>query len=668
MLSARRPLNSGGHTDITGVDFGRRRGKPIAISTGAEGTVRLWKLPSLAPVGKPLVGTDAGYVRMRRGSGIFTTGEYGGRLHDLDTGRLMLKVPEKVTSFAAGTVDGVPVLFTGHREGVVKVWDLRKPSLKKRFKLGRRAVAKLAATVVGGRSLLVAQLGLTLATWEPRTGKRVGGVLQKSDMEENEDDGFFSDHRDKISMVRVDDRVLAITEHDGWLGAWDLNSRKQVNQELTYANETVDLDYSAFSAVGPLVLTGVSGLDLIKPGPTSGVQVWNVQGGQRKRFAEQAGKVTDLATGRLGGRTVVLTGSSENTIGLWDLASGRRLAKTPAAGPARTVNDIAVRTVGGRPVALTGGEDGRLHLWDLRTGRLTGRPMSTVSPSSPNADAMSDMQVALEELNGTPIALAANGALTAWDLTSFTRLDLLGRADKLALTRWNGRLLAVGAEKETGEVTSWDLTTRQRVHKLRLDPDTMYSPHVEEWGLSLHLAGGRPVAAFAAATVNDTAWPRKLRLWDVVSGSELPSLDISERLDIPSGGKLSTLASDIALFGLPGCEPVALLPDEHGNVRVHHLTTGRQLDRTLTLEGRLALVGTLRGRPIVVTKTAEQEFEDLDPSDYYVRFWDLVTGRPLTPRIDAPPISAMTLGELDGATVLVAVGLDERVWYWRIEP
>ncbi|MFI9559351.1 hypothetical protein [Nonomuraea endophytica] len=63
-----------------------------------------------------------------------------------------------------------------------------------------------------------------------------------------------------------------------------------------------------------------------------------------------------------------MTGSSDKTIGVWDLATGRQLGK-PLTGHTDTVTAVAVGTLSGRTIAVSGSRDTTLRRWDLGTAQ-----------------------------------------------------------------------------------------------------------------------------------------------------------------------------------------------------------------------------------------------------------------------------------------------------------
>ncbi|MHA6759572.1 WD40 repeat domain-containing protein [Streptacidiphilus sp. PAMC 29251] len=79
--------------------------------------------------------------------------------------------------------------------------------------------------------------------------------------------------------------------------------------------------------------------------------------------------VTAVACTALDGRPVAVTGSEDDTVRVWDLATGQPHGQ-PLTGHTGPINAVACTTLDGRPVAVTGSYDHELRIWNLVSGRL----------------------------------------------------------------------------------------------------------------------------------------------------------------------------------------------------------------------------------------------------------------------------------------------------------
>ena len=118
--------------------------------------------------------------------------------------------------------------------------------------------------------------------------------------------------------------------------------------------------------------------------------------------------VATIALGTLDGRPVVVSGSDDGTVRVWDLASGAPRGE-PVRGHKGWVWSIALGTLDGRPVVVSGGRDGTVRVWDLASGAPRGEPLRG------HDDWVSS--VALGTLDGRPVVVSggSDGTVRVWD-------------------------------------------------------------------------------------------------------------------------------------------------------------------------------------------------------------------------------------------------------------
>jgi WD40 repeat protein len=87
-----------------------------------------------------------------------------------------------------------------------------------------------------------------------------------------------------------------------------------------------------------------------------------------------------VAAAELERRPVVISGSADGTVRVWDLATGAPTG-SPFTGHTGPVNAVAAAELDGRPVVISGSADKTVRAWNLATGAPTGGPFT----SQPNA-------------------------------------------------------------------------------------------------------------------------------------------------------------------------------------------------------------------------------------------------------------------------------------------
>jgi WD40 repeat protein len=127
--------------------------------------------------------------------------------------------------------------------------------------------------------------------------------------------------------------------------------------------------------------------------------------------------VSAVALGQVGGRAVVVSGSDDITVRVWDAATG-----TPVGGPftghTRGVSAVALGQVGGRAVIISGSYDRTVRVWDAATGAPVGDPFTGHTGGA--------SAVALGQVDGRAVIISgsSDGAVRAWPLTLRRRKPL----------------------------------------------------------------------------------------------------------------------------------------------------------------------------------------------------------------------------------------------------
>ena len=82
-----------------------------------------------------------------------------------------------------------------------------------------------------------------------------------------------------------------------------------------------------------------------------------------------------VAAAELDGRPVVISGSDDRTVRVWDLATGAPVGG-PFTGHGGWVRSVAAAELNGRPVVISGSVDRTVRVWDLATGAPVGDPFT----------------------------------------------------------------------------------------------------------------------------------------------------------------------------------------------------------------------------------------------------------------------------------------------------
>ena len=163
-------------------------GTPVAVSGGPDGTVRVWDLRAGAARGEPLRGTKPRGLAVAAGEvdGIPVAVTGGGLIAGAGLGPADRRGPRgiaarphrRVEAVAAGHVDGDPGGGHRHRDGTVRVWDLRTGAPLGKPLRGHTGVVDAVATgeVDGVPVAVSGDSDGTVRVWDLRTGAARGRV------------------------------------------------------------------------------------------------------------------------------------------------------------------------------------------------------------------------------------------------------------------------------------------------------------------------------------------------------------------------------------------------------------------------------------------------------------------------------------------------------------
>ncbi|MFB7081105.1 hypothetical protein ACFCYO_27180, partial [Streptomyces sp. NPDC056308] len=180
----------------------------------------------------------------------------------------------------------------------------------------------------------------------------------------------------------------------------------------------------------------------------------------RHTFTAHTSAVCAVATAVVDGRPVIVSGSRDKTVRVWDLTTGQQVGE-PLTGHTSNVCAVATTVMDDRPIAVTGSWYGTARVWDL----ATSRPVDELLTGHTNGV----YAVATAVVDDRPVAVtdSRHGTVGVWDLTTGRSVGepLAGHTGSVlavATGMVDGRPVAVtGSVDETVRV--WDLTTGQPI-------------------------------------------------------------------------------------------------------------------------------------------------------------------------------------------------------------
>jgi len=603
----------GGYRPVTASACTVLDGRPITVTTGHDGIVRLWDL-------------ETGAVRAT------LTGH-----------------TDTVDAVACTVVDGRPLVVTAGRDAEVRLWNPATGAVRSTPTGHGRHLRAVACTELDGRPVAVVG-GPTLEVWDIRDGTRVAA---------------YNRSVDALVCTVLDDRTVAVVVRHSDLVVVDL---------VTGAQRTIDsyLSDDRFTAVACTVLRGRP--VAVTGGSDGAVLTWDLHTAEAAlAFFGHEGTVTSVDCAVIDGGTVAVTGEIDGTVRVWDLLTGE--PRAIMAGHEHFVSSVTCTTLSGQPVAVSTGLDGTVRVWDLtasvqaplpavgHTSDISAVATTVVDGVHVAVSAGHDDVVRVWELDtgrlyatltghtsavyaaacavvaGRPVAVTGGDDETVrvWDLDSGTPMCTFtghgGPVRGVACTTLAGRPVAVSVGAYHDSLFIWWLDTGEVCREI----PTGHEISVNDVACSV--VGERPLAV-------SVGHDRTARVWDLTTGTLRATLT----------GHNGSVAA-VACGSVDG-RPVAVTAGWDTSVRVWDLTTGAALHTLLGHERSLAAVAchSLDGVPIAVTVDTEGS----------VRFWNLRTGT----QYDTLDVTGMIRGALcigPHGQIIVGSGWD-LVVFDRAEP
>ncbi|MCX4744614.1 caspase family protein [Kitasatospora sp. NBC_01287] len=593
---------------VNGVACGEVEGRPVAVSAGTDGAVRVWDLVS-------------GAQRW------LLTGHQGA-----------------VNAVGCTMLGDTPVAVTGGDDYTVRVWNLLTGSTVAVLSGQAGAVNGLACTTVNRVPVAVVGGGdAAVRLWDLSTGDQIATLVGHT--------GAVNG----VACTTVDGLPHAVSVGaEGAVRLWNLQDR--VGTAVFHGHTSWVWAVSCADLAGtPVAVSGGGG--------DGHLCVWDLrERASRQVLSGDTGWVNGVACADLDGSPLAVVGGGDFTVRVRDLARGTQRAVL--AGHAGAVNAVATTTVAGDPVAVTGGADGSVRAWDLRTGRprLTmGRPEPVIRDDPPGPPAEASPATALSEpdrgvfsghtgwlwsvahttVDGVPVAVTVGGdgegAVRLWDLRTGLRREVLsgytGAVNSVACTRVDGVPVAIVGGGGDHSLSVWDLSTSRRRPALRGHTDWI-------WAVDTAEVDGRPLAVTgdAAGTV---------RTWDLRTSEQLGSF-------VAHTGVVNGIACTTT-----GDRQVALTVGDDGAMRTWDLRTGEQLGSFV------AHTGVVNG--IACTTTGDRQVALTVGDDGAMRTWDVHTGERLGGLAGhTGVVNAVAARRLDGVPIAVTVGDDYTVRVWNL--
>ena len=364
--------------------------------------------------------------------------------------------------------------------------------------------------------------------------------------------------------------------------------------------------------------------DVIVSGTLQGtLQIWDAVTGELvgPSLMGQEGPVLAVAVGRAVGRDIIVSASGDRTIRIWDASTGQPVGQ-PLAGHDDNVWSVAIGRAAGRDIIVSASGDRTIRIWDASTGQPVGQPLAGHDDNV--------WSVAIGRAAGRDIIVSASGDRTIriWDASTGQPVGqpLAGHDDNVwsvAIGRAAGRDIIVSASGDR-TIRIWDASTGQPIGQPLAGHDGAVG------GVAVGRGGERDIIASSS---ND----RTVRIWDAVTGRVIGP---------PLSGHEDTVGA--VAIGRAGDRDIVVSGSNDRTVRIWD-AAGEPAD-----EPRAGHDGSVWA--VAVGRAGDRDIVVSGSHDRTIRTWDAATGEPLGLQLAAhrSAILAVACGRAGDRDIIVS--------------
>ena len=481
----------------------------------------------------------------------------------------------------------------------------------------------------------------------------------------------------QINSVAVspDGKISATAGDDGIIHFWDTAT----GQEKTEIKNGNPINAIAFSPDGmSIAMTDINGI----------TKVVNVETKEELLEYRGTNRILLSITFSPDGKSLLANGSEDNTIGLWDIASGEEVL---ALGARATILSVAISPDGN--YFFIGETDSYMTILDIRAGEYIGEVNSITGNAITSISVSSD---------GTLVATGSYKDATIWDVKTQEAILSLEHPDwvnGVAISP-NGKYLVTGGGDFIARI--WDIKTGEQSRALVGHTDIVTSVAYSPDGSQVLTGSKDNTTRLWNADVNYNQRIFNTRtdaVWDVafspdgksiVTGSHDPNDHNYKIWDLETGRQIGSLAGDTAFsssISYSNDGNFILTSNVDGSVRIWDaktmrrkttlipVTNGAAYDAAFSSDGKYVITGSSNNVALAAVfdaKTGEQllplQHTDLVTSvlftpdgkfaftaceDKMIRKWDMETGEVvLTTSYASYFVQAMAISN-DGKYILI---------------
>ena len=433
-----------------------------------------WQLPTGATlrIGRGTIGkSDRGVAFSPDGESVAVASGIGVWLYTVTDPERVTLLPSGVVGSLSYSPDGRTLVSTGYwrDEGEVRLWDVATGTDVANVELeswvssaffspdGSTVVFRTAYPILmqldaaTGRQVAEFQfdgsLGYLKAMSRDGTTLAFGaedGTIRLWDTATHTTTATLDGHRRQVESVSFspDGKALASGSGDRTVRLWDVVSGTQF---AVLPDHYCSVSSVAFSPDGAILASG---------GWNGKVIIWDAATGRNiGEFNRHADLVRAVSFSPDG--TILATASEDGDVLLWDVATGNATAISSHTGP---VWSMAISPDGTTLASSSSSEAERVNIWDVPTGRMIARLGREGSSRTVSVTFSPD---------GTTLASASlNNGVVLWDLDNRSTMATFPHALQVSSASFSpdGTTLASGDFE--GNVHLWDVKTERKIRTL----------------------------------------------------------------------------------------------------------------------------------------------------------------------------------------------------------